>query len=524
MPVPINFPSAKLVASTTTERSKSTICRCLLTLGCWTVCSLDSFEDKARETYQQADQIVEITMVDGLVGSSSGARNRPSLLRTHAALACAIGLIILSVISYLSIDESFVQLLRGTGGESNKSGMIKSVFGRCKKICNGRYEASNEDNDGSEGQRFPEDFLDRKDLLKTILQSKERLIEKLKVDYGEENFNRIFLRRTEDELKDENPPATNSTINRFEFRPFRPMSMHGKVHGNLPGDGNENSVRQIHRKLIIKILSAQLEYRRQESNVDGCNCLSTRGKRRLSTRRTERLLQRKHRNQSEQSSPMPDDDETDNVAALHLPPTFSKMVWATGGHSSAAGHGNLFNETYTAFMERNVKDVFSSIGIEFEARNYAMGGTGSSPELALCFEQIFGLDVDMFSWDFGMLEAGSPLRMLHYGYRGGLSRGRPAIVGIRIDNDRGVREGLLGLLEDSGMSVFYQNNEDWDAMKDGIPETQGLSAEQLRSLPEYVRNFKCAGALETGEPFCADEKYTNICPDRIGKASWHQGL
>ena len=75
---------------------------------------------------------------------------------------------------------------------------------------------------------------------------------------------------------------------------------------------------------------------------------------------------------------------TEDATNLHtnttlLPPIpsyYARYVWATGGHSAAAAHGNLYNESYTAYMERDVKTVFASIGIDFEGRNYAMGGTG----------------------------------------------------------------------------------------------------------------------------------------------------
>jgi hypothetical protein len=77
------------------------------------------------------------------------------------------------------------------------------------------------------------------------------------------------------------------------------------------------------------------------------------------------------------------------------------FVWATGGHSSTAGHGNLFDESYTAVMEKTVKTVFSAVGIDFAARNYAAGGTSSAPEAAWCVEEIFGNDFDVLVWDFG---------------------------------------------------------------------------------------------------------------------------
>ena len=74
---------------------------------------------------------------------------------------------------------------------------------------------------------------------------------------------------------------------------------------------------------------------------------------------------------------------------------YAKIVWATGGHSAAAGHGNLFNESYTSFLEQAVSNVFGAIAIEFEGRNYAMGGTPSAPEMALCQEAVFGTDIDV---------------------------------------------------------------------------------------------------------------------------------
>ena len=63
------------------------------------------------------------------------------------------------------------------------------------------------------------------------------------------------------------------------------------------------------------------------------------------------------------------DNKDDNVT----------FVWATGGHPSTAGHGNFYDESYTAVLERTVRPVFRAIGIHFEGRNYAMGGTESAP-------------------------------------------------------------------------------------------------------------------------------------------------
>lgn len=78
-----------------------------------------------------------------------------------------------------------------------------------------------------------------------------------------------------------------------------------------------------------------------------------------------------------------------------------KFVWATGGHSSAAGHGNFYDESYTAVLEKNVQVVFDAVGMQFKGKNYAMGGSDSAPEAAWCNEEIFGTDLDVLVWDYG---------------------------------------------------------------------------------------------------------------------------
>jgi hypothetical protein len=83
--------------------------------------------------------------------------------------------------------------------------------------------------------------------------------------------------------------------------------------------------------------------------------------------------------------------------------TTTTFVWATGGHSSSAGHGNLHNESYSATLERVGRAAFEAVGIGLEGRNHAMGATSSYPEVALCGEEVFGLDVDLLSWDYGMV-------------------------------------------------------------------------------------------------------------------------
>ena len=53
-------------------------------------------------------------------------------------------------------------------------------------------------------------------------------------------------------------------------------------------------------------------------------------------------------------------------------PFYSRFVWANGGHSASAGHGNLYRESYTATLERDLQPLLSQIGLDFQVRNYAM--------------------------------------------------------------------------------------------------------------------------------------------------------
>ena len=212
----------------------------------------------------------------------------------------------------------------------------------CPSKCSARVEERT--------KRWGGDLLNMADVKRLATQARDKLVARLKVDYGEDNFAKIF-------------------------------EVNGKSRGRtafLSANKTEAiSTERFKRKLKMKILSVQKAIREEENVVEGCNCRS--GTKELSRRNL-------------------------NTEASGDNNHYAKMVWATGGHSSAAGHGNLFNESYTAFMEQAVSDVFGAIGINFEGRNYAMGGTSSGVEIALCSEAVFGTDPDVISWDYGMTD------------------------------------------------------------------------------------------------------------------------
>ena len=90
------------------------------------------------------------------------------------------------------------------------------------------------------------------------------------------------------------------------------------------------------------------------------------------------------------------------ILAVQITETPQPFVWATGGHSASAGHGNFFNESYTATMGVASGPIFEAVGLDFLARNYAMGATACGMEIASCMKEVFGHDVDILSWDYGM--------------------------------------------------------------------------------------------------------------------------
>ena len=166
------------------------------------------------------------------------------------------------------------------------------------------------------------DILNPKDLVKLVTDEKENLVENLKVDYGEENFLKMFMNE-------------DGTV-----RPFVPYS--------------DKSLARLKRKLMIKVLSAQTKLMQKEMLFDGCDCING-----------DVGIQGDAGAELKKNGA---DDEDDSSPPLDT--SFENYIWVTGGHSASAGHGNLYNESYTAFMERDVKDVFGSIGIDFQARKY----------------------------------------------------------------------------------------------------------------------------------------------------------
>ena len=324
------------------------------------------------------------------------------------------------------------------------------------------------------------DLLDRKELLKQVLDAKDFLLTRLKKDYGE-YFDPIFVNKETG-----------------KYRAIKAM--------------NEDSMATLKRKLMIKVLSMQSTLASRDSDFHGCDCSSGKD---MALR--EDILDLD-----------PDDTSLLFEGIDNNDATFEKYVWATGGHSASAGHGNLYNETYTAYMERDLKVIFGSVGIDFEARNYAMGGTSAATIVSMCHKEIFGEDIDFFSWDYGMTDGKNTGKAFHYGYRGAMSPSRPAMLLFHAgagSKGRGRFDAIKSLV-DIGLAGFYEDHDEATVIKDNFPDSAAMTTEEAKALPEYVRNYRCGTGIEKGEPFCQAEKFTTWgCEGkRMKQTSWHPGL
>ena len=203
---------------------------------------------------------------------------------------------------------------------------------------------------------------------------------------------------------------------------------------------------------------------------------------------------------------------------------FEKFVYASAGHSSAAGHGNFERDSYAAVLSRAVSEVFESIGIEFEARNYGMTAMSSAPELALCIDSVYGLDIDFITWDFGQKESGVFWKLPLFVYRAGiLSPNRPTILGLHL-KEHFSDLMLLAMQNSKILNILVMDRQKMHDILGNLPDMYGLSDQEIQAFPPLVRNFKCQGLIEQGIPFCGEERFNkSICPKRNFMGIWHPG-
>ena len=85
---------------------------------------------------------------------------------------------------------------------------------------------------------------------------------------------------------------------------------------------------------------------------------------------------------------------------LHAVMTEDTFIVAMGGHSSAAGHGNNFIQSYTVQVQWILEAVFARLGIRHVSQNFANGGLGTIQH-GIAASSVYGPYIDMLIWDSG---------------------------------------------------------------------------------------------------------------------------
>jgi hypothetical protein len=203
---------------------------------------------------------------------------------------------------------------------------------------------------------------------------------------------------------------------------------------------------------------------------------------------------------------------------LHAVMTEDTFTVVMGGHSAAAGHGNIFQQSYTMQLQKVLEPIFARLSVKHTAHNMGMGGLGTIQN-GLAAGDLYGKDVDILIWDSGMTEK-SPIpqdTMMRQGL----------IAGDRVPIIAGVNGAILKYLDqhaDADVATLGSGN----AGHDGIPKT--LNEIQAQSLPWAARYLICEGnnlcrhydgMCWIDRPDFTPTTKQNAAPG--GRASWHPG-
>ncbi len=198
------------------------------------------------------------------------------------------------------------------------------------------------------------------------------------------------------------------------------------------------------------------------------------------------------------------------------------FTWVIGGHSASAGHGNLFKQASPNVIEESLQPIFRSIGIQFYAKNYGMGGTSSGPEVALCMESIFGPNnIDILSWDYALSEKLNKELYNLWMQRAQLHSSRPILFSF---GQRYADECHVELEENGGAGFECAKN--FNNLRNIFPDSDDPDLNST-NFPRAIKDYMCKGHPETKKP-CGDKAVkfntSQVCPDGVkGKVSWHNG-
>lgn len=86
---------------------------------------------------------------------------------------------------------------------------------------------------------------------------------------------------------------------------------------------------------------------------------------------------------------------------LHSIVTEDKFFLTMGGHSSSAGHGNHFTQSYIMQVQRALEPILARLGVFHISRNVGMGGLGTVHN-GIASQSFYGGDNAILVWNSGM--------------------------------------------------------------------------------------------------------------------------
>mmetsp|Transcript_4194 Transcript_4194/g.7004 ORF Transcript_4194/g.7004 Transcript_4194/m.7004 type:complete len:655 (-) Transcript_4194:39-2003(-) len=197
------------------------------------------------------------------------------------------------------------------------------------------------------------------------------------------------------------------------------------------------------------------------------------------------------------------------VQTLIDPSKEVSFVWATAGDSSAAGHGNMLNQSYTAVLERTVQPAFQALGLQFVARNYAMSWYQSAPELALCMESVYGTDLDVLNWDFSMQDGQThSYKTELWAERATMHPSLPLLFFVDNSAASSRLSMLQNKLESNGVGFVFVDKMAMDRVRSRVPPTVATST---AIVPEALQNWICPGGAVEGALPCDDAMRYFVC-------------
>ena len=196
---------------------------------------------------------------------------------------------------------------------------------------------------------------------------------------------------------------------------------------------------------------------------------------------------------------------------LHALMTNDVFTVTLGGHSSAAGHGNNFNQSYVMQMHEVLAPVFEKLGMTFVGKNAAQGGMGTV-QTSLCGGDVYGYDNDVIMWDSMMTEQPNTLHAVDLFVRQAVISGNRVPLFLSTQptcNRKNVCQQSIELRKNYGIDIGHMILSTWKKpYTSDIPAVE-VNEKNIDDIPHALRYMVC----ESGEMSCKEDsnKYNSVC-------------